>query len=189
MSDPTVEFIEEVTGALKLLYGAAGKDAADQIGGISFDYIDEMAEKYGMERGGELVGMKNVDGQWVPNPNAEWVIDETTRERTNELLQEAMSEGWSPQKFGEALRPLYDEERADMIARTEVGIAQNYGQAETAAVAGFDRFYIFDGDCPECEEFDGRVASLAWVLDNPLQHPNCVRAVSPAPDDEEIDLE
>jgi hypothetical protein len=182
MPDPSITFIDDVAGALQTIYGAAASDAAKTVEGISFDYLDEMAEKYGKERGGELVGMKNIDGKWVPNPNAEWVVSETTRERTNELLQQAMDEGWSPQKFSEALEEsgLYGEARADMIARTEVAIAQNYGQVETYSAAGVTEVYVFDGDeDTECSEANGQTWSVEDALDKPTAHPNCTRSFSP----------
>lgn len=182
MPDAAVTFIEDVRGALQAVYGAAGSDAATQLSGISFDYVDAQAVKYGEERGAELVGMKNIDGQWVTNPNAEWAISETTRERTNELLQQAIDEGWSPQRFAEALDEsgLYGEARAEMIARTEVAIAQNYGQVETYRAAGVTEVYVYDGDeDDECREADGQVWTVDEALANPTGHPNCVRAFSP----------
>ncbi len=174
MPDPGVTFIDDVLGALRVVYGSAGKDADT---GIDFGFIDALAKKYGEERGGELIGMRKVDGVWVENPNAEWAISKTTRDRTNELLQEAMSEGWSPQRFAERLEEsgLYDESRAEMIARTEVAIAQNAGQIDTMREAGYDRVYVYDSDYDEeCAAVDGKVASLAWASANPTAHPNAV---------------
>ena len=179
MPDPAIDFIDDVAGVLRTIYGAAGSDAASGLSGISFDYVDEKAVEYGQERGAELVGMKKLpDGSWVTNPNAEWAISETTRERTNELLQQAIDEGWSPQKFAEALDEsgLYGEARAEMIARTEVAIAANAGQIDTMKEAGFDRVYVYDGDCDLCAEIDGKVASIAWAEDNPIAHPNAIFA-------------
>ncbi len=189
MPDPAFEFIDDVMGALKTIYGAAGHDAVE---GISFDFLDALAKKYGEERGAELIGMKKIDGVWVENPNAEWAISKTTRDRTNELLQEAMSEGWSPQKFAERLDEagLYGEARAEMIARTEVAIAQSKGQVETMKGAGYDRVYVYDSDYDdECAAVDGKVASIAWAEANPVAHPQCVRSFSSAPEDEPIDLQ
>lgn len=189
MPDPSVSFIDDILGALRVVYGSAAKDADT---GIDFGFIDALAEKYGRERGAELIGMKWVDGELVENPNAEWAISHTTRDRTNELLQEAMSEGWSPQRFAERLEEsgLYDESRAEMIARTEVAIAQNSGQIDTMREAGYDRVYVYDSDYDEeCAAVDGKVASLAWAAANPTAHPNCVRSFSSAPEDEPIELE
>lgn len=176
---PDLTFIEDVGFALRDIYGAAAGDAAD--GGLSFDHLDSNAATYAKERGAELIGTK---------PNA-WSVDQTTRDEVNKLLQEAMDEGLSPQAFAQRLEDagLFGEARAEVVARTEVAIAQNYGQSETYAELGFDRVYVQDGDCDICREVDGKVASIAWIQENPVGHPNCVRSCSPAPSDEPIDLE
>ena len=179
MPEPTETFVDDAGYALQDIYGAAAKDA--NTGGISFDYLDEKAAKYAKERGAELIGT---------NENA-WSVEQTTRDEVNRMLQTAMDEGWSPQKFADQLTQagLFGEARAEVIARTEVAIAQNYGQSETYQEMGFSRVYIQDGDCDICQEVDGKVASIAWLQENPVGHPNCVRSCSPAPDDEPIDLE
>lgn len=179
MPEPTDAFAEEVFESLGQIYGAAAGEASE--GALSFDHLDANASKYARERGAELIGR---------NENA-WSVDQTTRDETNKLLQEAMKEGLSPQEFAQRLEDsgLFSEARAEVIARTEVAIAQNYGQSETYAEMGFSRVYVQDGDCDICREVDGKVASIAWIQDNPVGHPNCVRSVSPAPDDEPIELE
>ena len=179
MPEPTDAFSDDVQYALKDIYGAAADDASS--GAISFDHLDENAAKYAKERGAELIGT---------NANA-WSVEQTTRDEVNRMLQTAMKEGWSPQKFAEQLEQagLFGEVRAEVVARTEVAIAQNYGQSETYAEMGFTRVYVQDGDCDICREVDGKVASIAWIQENPVGHPSCVRSCSPVPDDEPIDLE
>lgn len=177
MPDPLGTFAEEVFGALEGIYVTAAGEV--NTGALSFEHLDENAARYARERGAELIGA---------NDNA-WSVDQTTRDEVNRLLQEAMREGWSPDEFARRLEDsgLFGEARAEVIARTEVAIAQNYGQSETYADLGFTRVYIQDGDCDICREFDGKVASIAWAQENPVAHPNCVRSFSPAPDDEPID--
>ncbi len=179
MPEPTGTFVEDVFAPLEMIYGAAAGEASG--GALSFDHLDAKAAKYAKERGAELIGT---------NENA-WSVDQTTRDETNRLLQEAMKEGLSPQEFARRLEEsgLYGEARAEVIARTEVAIAQNYGQSETYAEMGFSRVYVQDGDCDICREVDGKVASIAWIQENPVGHPSCVRSCSPAPDDEPIELE
>ena len=179
---------------LRVIFGASAHDTirSEQLG-LNWDAVDANALRYARERAGELVGMKwdESAGAWVENPNPRWSITETTRARVNELTDEAVREGWSPQRLQDALEEtgLFGEARAEMIARTEVAIAENSGQLRTMGEAGFDRVYVYDGDCDECAEVDGKVASLAWAEANPLQHPNCVRAFSGAPEDEPIELQ
>ena len=177
MPDPST-FADDIAGTLAGIYGDAAKDAAG--GALDFDYLDANAAKYAKERGAEMIGT---------NANA-WSVDQTTRDEVNKLLQQAMDEGWSPQKFAARLEEsgLFSAERAEIIARTEVAIAQNYGQSETYAEMGFDRLYVYDGDCDICREVDGEVCSIAWAQEHPVGHPNCVRSFSPATSDEPITL-
>lgn len=179
MPEPTVAFVDEVFAPLEMIYAEAAGEAAG--GAISFEHLDANAAKYAKERGGELIGQNEAD----------WSVVKTRQDKANELLQEAMKEGWSPDEFGDRLRQtgLWSEADADVVARTEVAIAQNYGQSETYGEMGFSRVYVQDGDCDICREVDGKVASLAWIQNNPVAHPACVRSVSPAPDDEPIELE
>lgn len=163
MSDPST-FADDIAGTLAGIYGDAAKDASG--GALDFDYLDANAAKYAKERGAEMIGT---------NANA-WSVDQTTRDEVNKLLQQAIDEGWSPQKFAARLEEsgLFSAERAEIIARTEVAIAQNYGQSETYAEMGFDRMYVYDGDCDICREVDGEVCSIAWAQEHPVGHPNAI---------------
>lgn len=174
-----LDFADDAESALRTVYAAAAKDA--NVTGLSFDYVDDNALKYAKERGGEMIGQNG----------GEWAITETTRAEANALITQAVKEGWSMDELAERFDEsgLFSDARAETIARTEVGMAQNYGQVETYGAAGVTRFWVLDGDCDECRELDGAVCSIAWALENPLQHPNCVRSFSPAEDDEEIALD
>src|SRR5574340_20975 len=102
MPEPIGTFADDVAPVLATIYGAAAEDVNQS--DLSFDYLDANAKKYGEERGTEMLGMRRLeDGTLVENPNAEWVISKTTREETKKLLQRAMDEGWSPEKFADAL--------------------------------------------------------------------------------------
>ena len=37
----------------------------------------------------------------------------------------------------------------------------------------------FDNSHEVCRALDGSVVKLEWAKENPLQHPNCVRAFAP----------
>lgn len=169
MADPLDTFVSDVEEALKVVYGGAAEDV--NTGGLSFDYLDANAAKYARERGGELIGT---------NDNA-WSVEQTTRDEVNRLLQEAMADGLSPQEFADRLEEsgLFGATRAEVIARTEVAIAQNYGQGETYRELGFTHVYVQDGDCDICREVDGAVWTIEEALDNPVGHPSCVRSFSP----------
>jgi hypothetical protein len=57
--------------------------------------VNEAAVAWAKDRSAELVGMKYVDGELVPNPRAEWSIEETTRDTIRDLVTQATEEGWS----------------------------------------------------------------------------------------------
>lgn len=159
---------------LRGVFADAGKDAVDAFRmGVSFDHVDENALAYAEDRGAELIR----------------AIDDTTREGVRDLLAKAVEEGWSPQKFRGALEEAYEfsRGRAQMIARTEVAVAQNHGLLSTSKAAGFGHVQVFDGDGDdECAEADGQVWTIEEAEAAPTQHPNCVRSFSPveAPDEE-----
>lgn len=169
MADPLGTFADEIAGTLEVIYGTAAGQV--NTGDLSFDYLDSNAAKYAKERGAELIGK---------NPNA-WSVDQTTRDEVNRLLQEAMAEGLSPQDFAQRLEDsgLFGAERAEVIARTEVAIAQNYGQGETYRELGFTHVLVQDGDCDICGEVDGQTWTIEQALENPVAHPNCVRSFTP----------
>jgi len=83
----------------------------------------------------------------------------------------------------------YEVFRALRIARTESAIAYNHGAVLGAEQAGFKSFEVIDGtDDPECAAANGQVWSGTKCLNNPIAHPNCVRAFFPV-EEEESDRE
>ena len=85
------------------------------------------AAEYATKRAAELVGMKyNQSGELVENTNAKWAISSTTRDRLREIIKNAF-ENKTP--FSEIISDIenadiFSEDRAAMIARTEVSRAQ-----------------------------------------------------------------
>ena len=73
------------------------------------------------------VGMKWIDGKLVTNPNAEWCIEESTRDMIWGDVNEAISEGWSNQRLSKAIQENngFSESRSIMIARTETAFARH----------------------------------------------------------------
>ncbi len=115
----------------------AGVDAAAVQLGIAdddriFDTANTQAVDYARKRGAELVGKRILaDGTIIDNPNAEWRIDESTRDMVRELVTKATDEGWSATTFGKAMTdpesPIFGGKRAMMIARTECAFADTQG--------------------------------------------------------------
>jgi SPP1 gp7 family putative phage head morphogenesis protein len=129
--------------ALKKAAEAGVKAAVVQIGVSDderiFDLANPQAIQYATERGAELVGKRVMpDGAVIDNPDAKWVISDTTRDRLRELTVQAEQEGWSATKFGQAVTgdPAFGGKRAMMIARTECAFADIQGNVAVYRESG-----------------------------------------------------
>lgn len=123
-------------------------------------------------------------------------ISATTRDEVRDLLKHGNDNGWSIEQLVRGdpdadppvagLKDLVTQTykgRAKAIARTELGTAQ-----QTAATGRYERAGVkdvlvldngFDNSDPVCKQVAGTIKSLEWAKQNPLQHPNCVRAFAP----------
>lgn len=73
--------------------------------------------------------------------------------------------------------------KAERVARTETGMAYNLSGIDSYRAGGIDKVHVYDGDSDEeCADADGQVWTLDEADDNPLEHPNCVRAFGPFTD-------
>lgn len=142
-------------------------------------------------------------------------ISQTTLDGVREVLAEGYRNGWSidhivagdPDAGVPGLRDtvqglayrgpgggwvrLTPEQRARMIARTELGTAQNSATISRYGSTGVDRVLVlddgFDNSHEFCKAINNKVVPLSWAKEHPLCHPNCVRAYAPeydAPVDE-----
>lgn len=125
-------------------------------------------------------------------------LTETTRNEVSDLVRRVLDQpGPGPgttNKLGDVIRDKvrqrfagYEDWRADRIARTETAIAYNHGTVFACRQAGVDKVIVSDGGAgdvdPVCKEANGKIWTLQQALDNPVAHPNCTRAFSPAPED------
>jgi SPP1 gp7 family putative phage head morphogenesis protein len=192
--------VEELLGEITKEGGAA---ALAQIGIVDDDAILELVNRravdYALDRAAEMVGKKWIGDELVENPNAEWRIDDATRELLRGDVSQAMEEGWSNDKLAESLEDNYafSEERAEMIARTETAFADVQGNLiayrESNEVA--QKQWIVGADCcDECQELDEVVVDLDDDFpgeggEGPPLHPHCQCDVVPilkeAPADDE----
>lgn len=133
------------------------------------------------------------------------LIDATTLEQLRYTLQSASTLGWSidhlvrgdPEMGIPGLRQVIEETykgRAQSIARTELGNAQQRAAVSRYKEAGVDRVRVFDNgfddSAPGCVILGngnkGTVVPLAWADKHALGHPRCVRAFA-AELDEPVD--
>lgn len=166
-----------------------GLEAAIQLG--IDDDLDELlnlvnkdAVKWAKSHAAELVGMKWVNDELVPNPDAQWRIDEATREGINKLVTEAEQSGWSNGELAKALSESYafSDERAMLIARTETANADIWGNMtayERSGLVESKKWLVAQSDyCPVCEGngADGEIgfdSPFSSGVFHPPAHPNC----------------
>jgi SPP1 gp7 family putative phage head morphogenesis protein len=178
---------------------AGGKDALQQLGLFDDDIVKLMsarATEYAKQRAAEMVGMKIVDGEMVPNPDARWQITEGTREYVRSAVVQAEAEGWSTDQLSEALQEgtAFSDARAETIARTESAMADVNGNIAGWAASGVvdKKEWIAAPDCcDECQDLDGEIVDLDEPFsdgsDGAPAHPNCRCNVLPVLSDEPTD--
>jgi hypothetical protein len=180
--------LADTTEPYLVAVAVAGGDAAAK--GLDVDLADdfgagmrERATEWASQRAAEMVGMKVVDGELKPNPNAFWRIDQTTRTLIQANVTAAIENGDSTQQLANRLQNAFafSSERAEMIARTEIAKADVAGALigwkETGLVIG--KNWLTDGNpCPVCQshEDDGPVPlDFVWEdgVVGPPDHPHC----------------
>ncbi len=180
---------------LEALYLEAVKQAAQQLGvtlsANALDLANEHAIEFARQRAAEMVGMKWVDGELVPNPNAQWRIDEGTREMLRGDVRRALQEGWSNDQVADAIAESYafSGERAVVIARTETARADVEGNLTGYRELGIEKkqWITAPACCDACHELDGLVIGINNAFPGGVQgaplHPNCRCDVLPVTED------
>jgi SPP1 gp7 family putative phage head morphogenesis protein len=179
---------------LEALYLEAVKQAAQQIGmKLSVDALNlanEHAIEFARQRAAEMVGMKWVNGDLVPNPDAQWRIDEGTREMLRGDVRRALQEGWGNDQIADAMADSYafSEKRALVIARTETARADVEGNLTGYRELGIVRkqWLTAPACCDACHAIDGMVVGIDEAFTGGVQgaplHPNCRCDVLPVTD-------
>lgn len=116
-------------------------------------------------------------------------ITDATRTALRGTLDEGARLGLSPFQLANGVgdfagvRSVVEEtyrNRAQAIARTEMGWAANRGATALYKQEGIDKVEVFDGDEDQpCADADGSEWTLRRAESEPLQHPNCRRAFGP----------
>jgi len=149
------------------------------------DLVNDSALDYARSRAAEMVGKKWVGGGLVDNPDPKWAITEGTRDELRGMVEKAIDEGWSPRHLSDEIETsgLFGEDRAEMIARTEIKIADSKGNMEAYKESGLDleKQWQISADhsemdeCDDCEAEDWIDFDAAFMSgdDSPPAHPNC----------------
>lgn len=121
-------------------------------------------------------------------------IEATTLSALRDALQYASEQGWGvdelvrgdPENGVRGLREIVAEtykDRARVIARTELGEAQNTAAVSRYKDAGVSLVEILDNgnddDDEACKVANGQIWTLSYFAANSLEHPNCTRAAAP----------
>ena len=108
-------------------------------------------------------------------------INATTRSGINDLVAQGIRDGLSPAALGDQIESWsgFDEYRAEMIARTELGTAYNEAALGSYAENGIEMVQVLDGDGDDiCAPW----ADVTVPIDDapePLGHPNSTATSCP----------
>ncbi|TDR82198.1 phage portal protein [Paludibacterium purpuratum] len=193
---------DELVPQVVYILSAAGKDGVKtatlqidaELDDDALELANERAVQFANDRAAEMVGKKWVDGKLVNNPDARWVIDDTTRDRMNAVVAQAMEEGWSNDELSDAINDDYafSDARADMIARTETAnadIAGNLALYKSSGMVSNKQWLTAPDCCDECQDLNGAVVDIDDDFEGggPPLHPQCRCDVLPVLDDETDD--
>lgn len=183
----SVDWDELVSDVQPILESIAKNGATAALDAVSVEtetYGPRVSE-WAADRAAELVGKKWVDGELIDNPNAEWVISDSTREMINGYTKQVVEEGLTMDEFSDMLRDsfAFSESRADMIARTETRLADSNGQMEGYRASGVVQGVEWTTSMDDLvsEECNANAAAGVVMLGDsfpsgdeaPPAHPNC----------------
>jgi len=111
-------------------------------------------------------------------------VSETTRQGLQDLIEAAFTDGMSPADLVQAIREsfLFSADRAETIARTELGMASVAGSLEGWRASGVveGKQWLLSDDHPEPDECDDNDDVEVGLDENfpsgdegPPAHPNC----------------
>lgn len=190
---------------LASVMGDAGDKSLFQLGvenehGLT-GQVNQASLDYAKNRAAEMVGKKWVDGELVDNPDAEWVITDSTRDDLRGIIGDVYSGDLEASDLSDAIMNAgsFSEDRADLIARTETikanaqGSLEGYRAARDAGVKVKKAWNPDAGACPICQE-NGDAGAIDLDEDFPSgddappAHPNCECDLVPeVEEDEESD--
>lgn len=186
--EPTEHLLEKIhrDGSLEAL-AQIGIEDADHL----TDLLNERSLTFAETRAAEMVGMRNIGSkampEWIENPNAKWVITDSTRKMVRKDVAQAIEEGWSAQHLARTLQednPAFSDHRAKTIARTEIRNADTAGNMEAYKASKIvqGKEWIVGSEHDDHDECDLNQEAGEIELDatfpsgdsKPAAHPNCV---------------
>lgn len=149
-----------------------------------------IAADYARERAAELVGMSfDEEGNLVENPDAEWAISDTTREKIKEIVAEGFEGETDVKIIADRISTALEEDdagifsldRARTIANTEVAHAQagaNFRVWQESGMVETVKWTVSaDEPCEDCADNEDEVRDLGDAFPTgdimPPVHPNC----------------
>jgi hypothetical protein len=150
--------------------------------------INKQASEWARERSAELVGMRRTEtGRLVKNPDAEWAITDATRDKLRRAVADVFeTEDATLATIEQAIikAGIFDDQRATMIARTEMSRAQTLSNLmswrESGEVVEVGWHLSADHeDASNCDCSDNADNSPYPVDEVPEfpAHPNCLCAL------------
>lgn len=197
--------IDVMAPKLQQIADESGQSGLIQMGvhnnGDLVNQVNRYALDYAQNRSAEMVGMKyGEDGALIDNPDAEWAITESTRDSIQDVLEQLYSGEITHDEVPQALQDagIFDADRANMIARTEISMANAHGALNSyhsARKLGVKVMKSWEPDpeaCPICvENGDAGAIDLDDDFpsgdDAPTAHPNCECVLVPVVEHEDDD--
>ena len=185
--EDTLAEVAEAGGNLTMLQ--VGLEDDDKLTG----QVAQRALTWARDRSAELVGKRwTDDGELIDNPDAKWAIDESTRTMLRNTIAQGLEDNLSVPQLADRIKADYafSEERAELVAHTEVARASVQGSlagALEAQDAGVVLQKLWLGGQSPCEEIcqpniDQGAIDLADDFesgdDGPPGHPGCYCSVS-----------
>jgi hypothetical protein len=184
---------DDIAEALTALYGDAGRIAVSQLGSTVdansiVEQVNERALSWARDRAAELVSFDDTDP----------ILAQTTRDMIRADIADGIENNLSTGQIGDILEENYafSEERADLIAATEITSANSMGSLasyEEAADMGITvqkSWLVLEDGCPVCQEnADAGPIDLDEEFPSgdmaPGAHPNCRCVLVPEVTDEQ----
>lgn len=173
--------ISLVTPFIEQWLKESGKVANDVADGDGFNFDDKKVQEFIPKR-----------AQYFAES-----INNTTREDLLRSIQQGIDEGESLDEISARIANIYGKAqdfRTDVIARTEVSAASNYGAVQGYLQAGveYHQWIVVDPQDEDCLENDGHIVKIGEAFpsgdtESPI-HPNCQCTTIPifeAPSDQE----